>query len=144
MFSPLVIFIGIIVILILYGYSVNWYYLYIPVLLILQSIFVYGLSLLFASMNVFVRDIGIIVNTLRTLWFWVTPIIFQYPYDGKTKILYYINPMTGIIVNYRLIIMDGNPPIFKYLYSIIIASFILIVLSSLVFKRLEKDFVDVL
>jgi len=133
-----------IVILIIYNYSVNWNFFYIPVLLILQTTFVYGLALIFASMNVFVRDIGIIVNTLRTLWFWATPIIFYYPYAGKTKFLYYVNPMTGIIVNYRIIIMDGNPPVIKYLYSVLVASFILIILSSIVFKRLEREFVDVL
>lgn len=136
--------IAFIVIMIIYNYSPNWYYLYIPVLLCLQALFAYGIALFFASISVYVRDIRIIVTTLSKVWFWFTPIIFHYPFEGRTKILYYVNPMAGIISNFRTVILDASPPIFKQLYSICAATVLLLIVSATVFKHLEKEFVDVL
>jgi lipopolysaccharide transport system permease protein len=132
------------VIMIIYKYTPNWNYLYLPILLILETLFVYSLTLLFASINVYVRDIKIIVSTLCRVWFWFTPIIFHYPFSGRTKIIYYVNPMAGIINNFRWIILDNQPPVIEQLYSIFIFTSVLLVISTLVFKKLEREFVDVL
>ena len=136
--------IAFIVLLIIYQISPNWNYLYLPILLLLQTLFAYSLSLVFGSINVFVRDIGIIVKTLRTLWFWFTPIIFDYPFSGRTKFLYYVNPMAGIIKNYRNIILDNTPPVIQQLLSVTIAIVVFFIVGIIIFKRLEKEFVDVL
>lgn len=136
--------IAFIIILIVYKYTPNWNYFYLIVLLILQTTFVYSLSLLTATISVYIKDIQILVNTIAKLWFWFTPIIFHYPFSGRTKILYFVNPMAGIISNYRVIILDNNPIYIEQLYSIFGYIFILTILSSLLFKRFKKGFVDVL
>lgn len=133
-----------IVLLIIFRYPPNCNYFFIPILLILETVFAYSITLFTASISVFVRDLRIIVNTLSRLWFWVTPVIFQYPFSGPTKILYYINPMSGIISNFRRIILDNKAPVIEQLYSICGYIIIFAIAGWLVFKRLEKEFVDVL
>jgi len=133
-----------IVLLIVFNYSINWYYLYIPVLLLLETVFLYCITLLTASLNVYVRDVGIIVNTLSGIWFWFTPIIFHYPFSGRSKILYYINPMAGIISNFRTIILENQAPIFVQLYSIVGYTIVFALIGWVAFHKLEKEFVDVL
>ena len=133
-----------IVLLIIFKYPPNWNYLYIPVLLILETVFVYSLTLFTASISVFVRDVRIVVNTLSSIWFWLTPIIFHYPFSGRTKILYYVNPMAGIISNFRSTILDNQAPVIEQLYSVFCYIVVFSLAGWLVFKKLEKEFVDVL
>jgi len=136
--------IAFIIILIIYKYRPNWNYFYLIVLLILQTGFVYSLSLFTATISVYIKDFQILVNTLAKLWFWFTPIIFHYPFSGRTKILYFINPMAGIISNYRIVILDNHPLYIEQLYSIFVYTFMLTIVSSLLFKRFKRGFVDVL
>jgi lipopolysaccharide transport system permease protein len=133
-----------VVIMVIYKYTPNWNYLYLPLLLILETLFVYSLTLLLASINVYVRDIKIIVNALSRIWFWFTPIIFHYPFSGRTKIIYYANPMSGIVNNFREVILSNKPPIIEQLYSAFIFTTVLLIISTIVFKKLEREFVDVL
>lgn len=133
-----------IVVLLVYDYTPSWHLLYVPVLLLLTGLFVYNLTLFTSSISVFVRDIKIVVQTLGKLWFWFTPILFWYPFSGKTKILYFVNPMAGIISGFRLTILEAQPPNIAQLYSIFGYTLLFIVVGTLVFKRLEKEFVDVL
>jgi lipopolysaccharide transport system permease protein len=133
-----------IVVLIVYDYTPTWFLLYVPVLLLITTLFVYNLTLFTSSISVFVRDIRIVVQTLGKLWFWFTPVLFWYPFSGQTKILYYVNPMAGVISGFRLSILEGKPPEIAQLYSVFGYTLFFIVAGTLVFKKLEKEFVDVL
>jgi len=52
--------------------------------------------------------------------------------------------MAGIIAGFRLTILEANPPVIGQLYSIFGYTLVFIVIGTLVFKKLEKHFVDVL
>jgi len=131
-------------VLIFYSWSINWNYLFIPVLLLLQACFAVSLMFLVSSVNVYIRDVGILTKTVMSIWFWFTPIIFQFPYEGRTKILYFLNPMCGVINGYREIVIFNRLPPAEHFYSIVFASFIFMGIGYFSFKRLERNFVDVL
>lgn len=133
-----------IILLMIHKYPPNWNYFYIPILLILETLFAYSITLLTASISVFIKDIIIIVNTLTNVWFFLTPILFHYPFSGRTKILYYVNPMSGIISNFRITILENKAPVIEQLYSILGYTLVFMITGLLVFKKLEKEFVDVL
>ncbi len=120
--------------------GISWLFL-LP-LVGVQLVFSTGLMLLTGSLFVFVRDVGILVGTLGTLWFWFTPVVFAFPFEGPAKYLYYFNPMAGMIAAYRQIILQNQVPDFSLLVPMLVVAPVLLVLGGLVFHGLEKRFVD--
>lgn len=130
--------------LLAYGYFPNEHYVWLPVLLLLQLIFGVGISFLLSTYHVFLRDVGILTKAISSVWFWFTPIIFQFPFEGKTKIIYYVNPMAGIIAGYHNIFAFGRAPNPEMLISVMIAGPIVLTVGYLSFRRLERYFADVI
>jgi ABC-type polysaccharide/polyol phosphate export permease len=78
------------------------------------------------------------------LWFYSTPII--YPVElvpPAIQPIITLNPMTGIVVSYRAILIDGKLPGNELIYSAII-SLLAISIGYWLFKRVEKKFADII
>lgn len=54
----------------------TWSLLWIPVLLVVQGFFVYGLVLLSATLQVFLRDTSQIIGMITNVWMFLTPIFW--------------------------------------------------------------------
>lgn len=136
--------IAFVVIMIIYGVVPNIYYLLLPLFIIATGMIHFGMSMLLGSLNVFIRDVGKITKILATVWFWFTPIIFLFPFSGSTKIIYYINPMAGIVTWYRNIIALGKLSDPEMLYAAIAWIIVTNILGTITYKKLQRRFADVL
>ncbi len=80
----------------------------------MQSLFTAGIVLTLSSLFVYYRDIKYFTEILLTIWFYLTPIFYdQKLIRGYSEFLFKIfllNPMTGLIVMYRDILMNGGFP----------------------------------
>jgi ABC-type polysaccharide/polyol phosphate export permease len=132
------------VVMLIYRWPLNAHWLFLPLLLLLQLAMSLGLMFLTASLTVYIRDIGILLKTVGSLWFWFTPIAFDFAYTPMTAPLFYLNPMVGIIKSYRAIILHDAPPLWSFLTPAAVATVVLLVVGYAVFRRLERTFVDVL
>lgn len=132
------------VVLAIYRHPPNPKWLLLPGLLGLVMCFSIGLMMLTASINVYIRDVGILMKALSALWFWFTPIVFDFPYEGMAKPLYYLNPMVGIVKGFRSIIIHDQYPQVNFLYSAMVASVVMLVLGYWTFRKLQRNFVDVI
>jgi len=121
---------------------VNW--LYIPAVIGLQLFISFSIMLSFTTINVYVRDIGRISCILSTIWFFFSGIILYFPYEGKTKIIFYINPIVGIINSYRRIILFGEAPMPQQLYCAFAACVVFFTVGVPVYKKYSRNFLDVL
>lgn len=119
-----------------------WWLLTIP-LFLLVVIFGTGVMLIMASINVYLRDVGLLVKTLGTVWFWMTPVIFVHEFSGASKILYYVNPMAGIVRWFHHLLLAGKPAELESLYSILIAAPLTLLVGYFVYRKLQKGFADV-
>jgi len=72
-------------VMVLTGHQIGWSILWLPVLLAIQGVFMYGIGLLLATLTAHFRDMPQIIGILLQLWFWMTPI--AYPRDLVTKLL---------------------------------------------------------
>jgi lipopolysaccharide transport system permease protein len=94
-----------------YHREITIYIIYLPIILLVQTLFTIGLSLIIATLNVFYRDIQHIVTIIVMLLFFITPIFY-----GKTKIdpdyqfMFKLNPMAVLIDAYRQVFFYGLPP----------------------------------
>jgi lipopolysaccharide transport system permease protein len=118
-------------------------WLYIPVILATQVALALGLGLIGAALNVFYRDIRLIIGLALQMWFYASPII--YPVTSvpeRLRAFYYLNPMAGIIEAYRAVILHQVLPDTSLLLSAGVAVLLLVVGYGF-FKRVEPQYADV-
>ena len=115
----------------------------IPGLLIIQMLLTFGLGSLFASLNVYYRDVSYFTGILLRAWMFLSPVV--YPLDRvpeQYRFLYMLNPMAVLIDAYRSIVLKGQLPQAGYIiYSLLVAG-VLLMIGYTLFKRLEPTFVD--
>lgn len=90
--------------------------------MILQTIFVFGLGLLFSVFSVFFRDIKEITPIMLQLLFWATPIVYPaYVLEKKAEFLLYINPLYYFIKPYQDIFLFNSIKFGDFIAPVIIA-----------------------
>ncbi len=115
---------------------------YMP-LLIIQQMFVVGVGVMLASMNVFFRDIGQFMNVIIQFWFWFTPIVYtQSMIPEKAQALLSFNPMTYFLQAYQDIILRGIGPDYMNFKWHFMGALIALVAGFFVFHRLADEMVD--
>lgn len=132
-----------IVILLITGFSISAYFLFIPVVYFIQILFAYGLGFLLAMLVVFLRDLKEVVAIGFQIWFWFTPIVYVFailPLFAQQILMW--NPMFWVVSAYQNIFVFQTLPPFFYLTIVFILSIGLILADYAIFKKLEKDIRD--
>jgi lipopolysaccharide transport system permease protein len=115
----------------------------LPLYLLLALITAIGVGLWLSALNVLYRDVGYILPFLTQFWMFLTPI--AYPASlvpQKWQALYALNPMTGVVEGFRWVLLGtGQAPGVAMLISILV-SIMLLVSGMFYFKRMERQFAD--
>lgn len=92
--------------LILFNPPVSVYFLLFPLLLANLFLLILGVSLLLATVNIYIRDIQHLWDMIMMAGLWATAILYspQLLYDYFPS-MQYINPMVGIVMNIRNVIL---------------------------------------
>lgn len=116
---------------------------WLPILFVVHTIFVLGLSYPLAALNLFFHDVRFLVGVALTLWFYLTPVL--YPVDvvpERYRILYDLNPNSLFIQAYRRVLLHGESPgIEKVLLGLVIAVATFLI-GYYLFKKMEPTFAD--
>ncbi len=125
------------------GYVPNKYYLYLPLLVIIQWMLNLGAVFILSSLFVYFRDIEHIINVMLMAWMYITPMI--YSEDMIPWSMYHwlkLNPMFPIITAYqRIIIFGRSPDMYGLVYIFLFAIFILL-LGYGIFMSLQRRFAE--
>ena len=134
-----------IVILLIFKVELSIYILLAPVYLLFLIIFTIGLSWIFSSFNVYVRDVQHIIGLIMTAWFFFTPIFYSTDIiPPRILPLLKLNPMYYVIDAYRYTLLAGAmPPLGNLLYLAFI-SIVTFGLGGMVFRKLKPGFAEVL
>ena len=130
-----------------YGFYPNIYWIQIIYLLLATFILLTGIGWLTSSINVFVRDVGQVVNVAISILFWATPIMWPYTMlHGNMKYMALFNPFFYIIEGYRYAFLNKmwifqNVEMTIYFWIFTLTIFFV---GALVFKKLTPHFADVL
>ena len=145
---PLILFI------IVSGIRLSLWLLLLPVVFILQILFVSGVTLMVSGLQVSFRDVKYIADVALPFWFYATPIF--YPLGLVSNLsenmfyLYMLNPLAGLITLYRVALLGdvhiaNLPPqinvLAVFLYSLI-SSIVFFYLGFYIFKKHEPVFAD--
>ena len=130
--------------MIYYGVHVSWAMFMVLPLVLLTTLLALGVGMWLSALNVKYRDVRYAIPFLIQLWMFTSPIIYPVSMlPAKWQWLMMLNPLTGIIQNFRIALFGNQPFDWKSLsVSIFITAFVL-VYSSYSFRRMEKHFADI-
>ena len=104
-----------------------------------------GISWLLASLGVFLRDIGQTMGLIATMLLFLSPIF--YPISALPESFHGLiqaNPLTFIIEQVRLVLLEGQLPDGVGLVKYLMVSLIVAWLGFAWFQKTRKGFADVL
>ena len=121
-------FIGFVFLLPLFAFANLKAAAFIPalfVLALLEFIFIAGLSMLFASLNVLWPDLRCMLPVLFMVWFWITPVFYsQEMLAFPLRWITIFNPVTHYIVAYQKILFEAKMLSFSNLLGLAFLSFL--------------------
>lgn len=122
--------------------SGQWFY-QLPLLVLVQFGFTYGVSLFVATCNLFFRDLERITNIFTMLWFFLTPIIFPIEMIPERYRWFLIfNPMASLIASWRKVFLEGTLP-WDLLTAASCFTVLAFIFGSRVYKKLEWRFAEI-
>ncbi len=118
--------------------------LWIFPLVMLLLIFTISVSLLFASLNVYYKDVELLSKFVLQLIFFGSPIIYSIDnLSLKFKLLLFLNPLTFIIENIRRCVLEGRHVVLWQLVFTLTLAIILFYVAQKIYNKLEREFADV-
>ncbi len=134
------------------GQVLGWQLLWLPVIVAVQFGLVTGLGFLVSSLNVVYRDVQYIVDSVLTIAFWASPVLYsaqevlldrvEDPYPTWLAGLYYTNPLAGILEAYRAVLYFGTSPNLLTLGAATVGTLLFGVLGVWQFWIHEREFAD--
>jgi lipopolysaccharide transport system permease protein len=127
-----------------YGVMPNWTLLLLPVWIAALLALALGIGLTAASLAVSYRDINYILPVFLQMLLYASPIAYAVSSVPESfRLLFYLNPLSGILEAFRYAFLGGDPPNPLGLAITVIASFLLLLVGLTSFKQMEKQFADV-
>ena len=102
-----------------------------------------GITMVVAAITVYLRDVEYILGILTMAWQFLTPVMYSVEMvPEKLQKLFYLNPMTPIVIAYRKILYEGEVPQLSTLVSGAVMGIIILVFGWILFHRLQRHFVE--
>lgn len=131
-----------------YGMPLTWRLLSLPALLVLVTLLAMAIGMWMSAINVKYRDVGVALPTLVQFWMFASPVVYSSTlvyshFAGGWEFLYTLNPVVGIIDNFRAAIL-GSPFNWPALGVSAVLTLVLLIGGAFYFRRVEKGFADVI
>lgn len=119
-------------------------FLCLPLLLAIQFVFCLGLGLILATLNAYFRDVEQLLGVVLMAWFYITPVLYPVSFIPQGyHDLVMANPMSGLIISYQRIFIEGAWPDPGHLLYGLGAGLVLLIIGSLFFSSRKYDFSEV-
>ncbi len=134
-------FLALLPLLILLGVNVTAYALFLPAILTLEFLLVFGISLSLSSLNVKYRDFDQLWDIALQLGFFLSPIVYDAGLiPERFRFLYSLNPVTRLIEFTRDVMLLQKLPSPSDGVIIVSSIAIFLLIGFVIFRRLEGRF----
>jgi len=117
--------------------------LLIPFLLFILAGLGLGFGIIVSSLTTKYRDLRQLVAFGMQLWMYATPVIFPLSeINGKYRIFFLINPLTGVIESFRAVLLGVGELNYYYLGYDVLFMVVILTVGILLFNRIERNFMD--
>jgi len=136
-------FVALLPLLVFLGVNLTVYVIFLPAILVMEFLLIFGLSLSMSSLNLKYRDFDQLWGLALQLGFFLSPIFYDASLiPQRFQFLYSLNPVTRLIESTRDIFLFQKLPSLSASAVIIGSVAILMLFGFLVFGRLESRFAE--
>jgi lipopolysaccharide transport system permease protein len=143
----LIAFVLLLVLMPFFRVTPHWTLLVLPFVLLILMALAAGLGVFLGALTVAYRDFKAIVPLALQLWMFATPAIFmqdlEHRLGARMREFLPLNPLHGIIVNFRTTAVGGDFDLLSLGISALWAVGLLL-LGCLYFRRVERGFADII
>ena len=125
------------------GALMTWFA--VPAILAVETVLTIGVVLFASGLNMFARDIRLAVPMAVQLWLFLTPVM--YPLESvpqSLRLMYMLNPMTGVIESFRDVLVMGQLPSTEIWGQALLSAAIFFAIGTWYFAATEPRFADVI
>jgi len=125
------------------GLLPSWHWLWLPLLWAMELVFIIGIGLVTAALNVFLRDVRYVVESTNVIMFWLVPIVYSFgmvPQEAKD--LYQYNPVAALILATHNIILENRSPSSVLLTKMAFVAAVAFLAGTFYFRRASRRFYD--
>ena len=127
-----------------YGVWPGWPLLAAPLWLLFLLATAFAFTIWLSALNVRYRDVRHALAPILQLWLFASPVAYPATLlSGWKELLYYVNPVVGVIELGRWSLLGAPWPGWPLLVSVVSAS-VLLVTALAYFRRAERSFADVI
>ncbi|WP_341281416.1 ABC transporter permease [Paenibacillus sp. FSL H8-0537] len=124
---------------------INWTIILVPLVMLPLALMTLGLSWFFASLGVFIRDIGQFLGVAVQALMFLSPIFYPISIIPENlRGIYYINPISHVVEDMRKVIILGQFPSWSWLLLGTAIGLITTWLGYYWFSKTKGGFADVL
>lgn len=128
-----------------YGVAPTWGVVLLPFFLLLSFLTALATCLFLSALNVKYRDVGHAIPFLVQFWMYASPVVYSVNLiPEKWRLLYSLNPMSGVIEGFRWALLGKEQPAFS---TIVVSTLVVLALlfgGLVYFRRTERTFADVI
>ncbi len=127
------------------GIPLTWKIFTLPIFIVMAMLTAMGLSLFVSATNVRYRDVTHAIPFVIQVWMFVSPIVYPVSLvPEQWRLLYGLNPMTGVIEGFRWAMLGQTAPDPVVMGASAGVVVLALIAGSIYFKKLERQFADVI
>ena len=126
------------------GIPANGMWVWLPVVLVLEAVFICGLSLAASALDVYFRDVRYIVESTNLVMFWLVPIFYSFAViPEQYHLVYQYNPVAAVVILLRKILLEATIEL-RTIVNLAILSAGVFAAGLWIFRRMKPRFADYL
>lgn len=117
--------------------------LYLPAVMIIEYFLALGMAMITSAVTVYIRDLEYLLGIITMAWQFLTPIMYPIEMVPDSLMpIFYLNPMTPVIIAYRDILYYKQLPKMETLMQALFLGIFLMVAGYIIFSKLKRHFAE--
>jgi lipopolysaccharide transport system permease protein len=125
--------------------KLSWHMIFLLPVLVSQMLFTAGVCWLLASLGVYIRDLKHVMALALSAWMFATPIVYPASkFPANLQFLLWINPLAGIVSDYRRIIIERQYPDWHFFLAYTSIGIVFCLIGFAFFYKTKRSFADIM
>ncbi|MEM7791157.1 MAG: ABC transporter permease [Verrucomicrobiota bacterium] len=120
------------------GSSVTWAFLWLPILVTIQLLLIFGLSVPLAIGSAYIRDLQTFMGLIFRAGMFLSAIFWDISkVPENLKLVFFANPLASMIQAFRSVILDGTAPNLYHITYVLILGLLLIQVGMVWHRKID-------